>query len=442
MLKRFLASLLLLLLLSSPSQAALEFATGTLNIGTGAATTTYSVTGKAPATDAWKVVILWWGGRTETTDAVGETHIRPGIGVAVSATSRWAVTAQAEHGSGTTDTDRYHTSAAAVATLTIAGAVDLLADFVAFTADGFTLVIDDASAAALEVSYILLGGADLTNAETGILTLDTGTGVDDYTGETTFTPDFAIFAGNQAADPASAATNFRLSIGMATATAQNVLAINSQHGAGDSDTTSYIYTGEIFAILGAADTASDRASLSAFLADGFQINKIEGVTAWRVHWLALKGGQYAIGDFLTATDTNAFTEAHGMDVTPKGAMFFSANRAVSTADTPTAVLEWSVGASDGTINTAHYVREKDAAGTSDAFVAVSHDQVYLNADNSTTQVLEGEGHVNSIDGTNITLQMSDADPAQSFVRYVAFGSNAGAPPAGCTQYQNLMGVGC
>lgn len=138
-----------------------------------------------------------------------------------------------------------------------------------------------------------------------------------------------------------------------------------------------------------------------------------------MHYLALKGGSYAIGNFLTATDTTAFTEAHGMSVTPKGAMFFSANRVEDTQDIPTAHWEWSVGASDGTNNTAQYIRSKDAAGNADDFRAVEHNESYINASSATTQAIEGLGHVNSFDATNINLQMTDADPAASFVWYVA-----------------------
>jgi hypothetical protein len=400
---------------------ALEFATGTLLVDTGVATTEYTVTGK---TGTWKAVILYWSGRPETTDAAGETDIKPGLGVAVSSTSRWAITAQCDTGSAASVCDRGHTNAACVAVLDSAGAIVGLADFVAFTADGFTLVVDDAFPAALEVSYVLLGGADLTNVASGFINHGASTGDVDFSG-VGFQPDFLLLGSAViAADPPGVVNSSaaRLSIGAATASAQAVL---SNFAADLNDPTidsSYCRAGEVYGSQSTSNTnVSGRASFTSFLADGFRINFLEGPGSSRSHYLCLKGGTYTVGDFLTATDTNAFTEAHGAATTPKGAMFFSANRAASTQDAATAHWEWSVGASDGTLNNCQYTRDKDAAGTSDSFTAVSHDECYLNGSNDAAQVIEGEGHVTSFDATNINLDMTDADPVQSFVWYAAFG---------------------
>lgn len=399
---------------------AFEFATGTLNVGTGAASTNYSITGK---TGTWKAVILWTSGRAETTDASGETDIQAGIGVAVSTSSRWALATQSDHSPTTTATDRYHTDAACLAVLDIAGAVVGLLDFVSFNSDGATFVVDDAFPAAVEVSYILLGGSDLTDVATGQFALSTSLGNANYTGLTSFTPDFALFGSirQQTAPPVAAGNNI-LSIGMATAAAQYVLACLSSDAEPTSITSSYCRSGEIYAAPSGATAVDDRASFTSFLSDGFQINNLEGTAARRLFFLALKGGSYALGDFLSATDTTAYTEAHGMAVTPKGAMFLSANRAASTQDAATAHYEWSVGASDGSTNSCQYARDKDASGTADCFRAVSHDQCYQNASTVAAQAIEGEGHVNSFDASNINFQMTDADPAQSFIWYAAFGN--------------------
>src|SRR5690242_8752604 len=82
-----------------------EVAVGTLNIGTGAVNTTYSVTGKTPATGSWQAVVLFWSGQASTTDANGEADIKPGIGFACSSTDRRAVTGQCDHSPTTTATD-------------------------------------------------------------------------------------------------------------------------------------------------------------------------------------------------------------------------------------------------------------------------------------------------------------------------------------------------
>ena len=399
-----------------------EVAVGALNIGTGAVNTQYSVTGKTPASGSWKAVVLFWSGRTETTDASSEADIKPGFGVAVSSSARWAVTAQSDHSPTTMATDQYHTNAACVATLTIAGVVDGLADFVSFNSDGFTLIVDDAFSAALEVSYILLGGSDLTDAACGNFQMAAATGNTDYTGLTSFQPDFAIFAnrGGSAAPP-NASTEVQFTIGAATASGQALLAIANGDAIGTSETSSYCLSGECSGLDTQTGAVNHRASLTSFLSDGFRINRIEGTLQYYVHYLALKGGSYAIGSLTSATNTTAFTDAHGMSVTPKGGLFFSANRAESTADTGTADIEWSVGASDGTNNAAQYVRDKNASANADCFCAVEHNECYINGSSATTQAIEGLGHVNSFDSSNINFQMSDADPSGSFVWYALFG---------------------
>jgi hypothetical protein len=403
---------------------AFEFATGTLLVNTGVATTTYTVTGK---TGTWKAVILFWSGRPETTDAGGEGDVCHGFGAAVSSTSRWAYASVIDHGPTTVVTDRYHANTGCVIQLAVNGALVGLADFSAFTADGFTLVIDDAFPTAMEIGYVLLGGSDLTNVATGFVDLSASTGDVDHTG-VGFQPDFILAGGvGIAADPDGGTTNNLISIGAATSSAQAVMSVYSADNLGNAICSSYCRAGEIHATQATNNTTVFvRCSFTSFLADGFKINNLEAPGSRRLFYLALKGGTYTIGDFLTATDTNAFTEAHGMAVTPKGALFLSSNRAASTQDAATAHAEWSVGASDGTVNVCHYYRDKDAASTGDCFNAVSHDQCYLNADNGSGQALEGEGHVNSFDATNINLQMTDADPVQSFVWYAAFGNT----PAG------------
>ena len=422
----FLACLFTLASLSN-SLADFAYATGTINIGTGAIGTNYSVTGVSPSTGAWKAIKLTWSGRSETTDANSEQDIMPGIGVAVSPTSRWALTGQSDHSPTTTATDHYHTDVAVVALLDIAGAVSALADFVSFNSDGFTLVVDDVFPAALEVSYELYGGTDLTNVATGNFQLAATLGDSDYTGLTAFQPDFGLFVsvGTATAPPVSAVSN-QLSIGAATASSQALLAIGSIDNLATSLTQSYCRGGEIYAIISAtAGVINTRASFTSFLGDGFRINRLEGASQHYVFFLALKGGSYAVGNFTTATDLNNFTESVGF--VPKGMSFYSANRAQSTADIPTAHLEWSVGsAASSTSRAAQYVRDKDASANADCFSAVEHDEAYINASSAATQVIEGLMDVVSLTADPVTFVMDDADPVASFVWYVAFGDAPGA----------------
>ena len=395
---------------------------GVLTIDTGAAATQYSVTG---LTFTPKVVLLWWAGRPDTSDASGEADIQSGFGVAVSPTERWAQALCEDHAVATTASFRYHTQDACVAILDMTGAVVGVADFTSFNAGGFTLVIDDQFPAALRVSWLALGGSDLTGVKAGAFQLHaTETGDHDYTGLTSFTPDFGLFATSRVATaPPSGAGTYIFSLGVATALAQAVLSVQSNSGNATSDTASYCRTGEMFAAVSPSTlTCSIRASLTSFLTDGFRINTIEGPGANYIFFLALKGGSYEVGNFVTATDTTEFSE--GVSFQPKATLFASANRAESTADIGTTHIEQSLGAAAANGNqNAQYVRIKDGSADSDCFSAIEHDSMYINGDNSATQIIEGLGKVNSMSPSQMLLQMTDADPVASFVWYAAFGGN-------------------
>lgn len=407
----------------------MEVAVGTINLPS-ATTGNRSVTGKTPAAGSWQAVLFWWSGRAETIDASGEQTLQYGIGAATAATARWAITGQDSYTSNPTALRKYLTASGCIATL-LFDVLDGLVDFVQFNADGFTVNITDAFNANMEIGYMLIG--NITSAKAGTETCIASLGDGDYT-TAGFQPDFVLITGASGAYDTSL-TSSALSLGAATASNQGVLSVYMTDNVATTSTVANCFSGPAnntayevhnYALPG-VDANVARISFTQFVATGFRLNRLEGTGANPMLYLALKGGSYSIGDFLTATDTNAFTEAHGLGVTPKGILFFSANRAASTQNNSTTPMEWSVGASDGTNRICHYARSKDGNTGSDTFNAVEHDEVYINADNSATMVIEGLGDCNSVDGTNLNLQMDDADPVQSFVWYVAFGDTPGAP---------------
>jgi hypothetical protein len=399
-------------------------ATGVLSVNTGAVTTNYSVTGVSPSDGTWKAVLLWWSGRADVADAAGEQDIQPGFGAAVSSTGRWTATGQSDHSPTTTATDRYQSDAACVAVLDINGAVVGLADFVSFNSDGFTLVVDDQFPALVRVSYMLLGGTDLSDAAVGQFQLSAGTGLFDAVTSLGFQPDCAFFGSvvNGSSPPAATTENV-LSIGAAiSSAAQAVLSFRSDNGVGTSASRAYCRAGEIIA-QPQSGGVNPRVSFDSFLSNGFKLNQLESGGTQYVSYLALKGGTYKLGDFLTQTNTTAFTEATGLSAAPKGAMFFSACRAQDASDTSTTQATMSIGAAtSGSSRNAQAIQDKTASNNADCFSAIEHDAIYINPDVGTTQAIEGICDLNSFDANgDMTLQMDDADPAQSFVWYVAFG---------------------
>jgi hypothetical protein len=214
-----------------------------------------------------------------------------------------------------------------------------------------------------------------------------------------------------------------LSIGAAiSSAAQAVLSFRSDNGVGTSASRAYCRAGEIIA-QPQSGGVNPRVSFDSFLSNGFKLNQLESGGTQYVSYLALKGGTYKLGDFLTQTNTTAFTEATGLSAAPKGAMFFSACRAQDASDTSTTQATMSIGAAtSGSSRNAQAIQDKTASNNADCFSAIEHDAIYINPDVGTTQAIEGICDLNSFDANgDMTLQMDDADPAQSFVWYVAFG---------------------
>lgn len=409
-------------------------AVGSLNTTTGIAGSTVVVAGLGfqPV-----VVFFWWSGRTETIDAAGRaTHTR-GFGAAVSATDRRRANTLSQDTPTSMVTNRSQDDTECIAIATILDAVDGLMDLQSMDSGGFTLVVDDAFAASYRIHYLAVGGSDITNVTGSFFTKATITGNQDIT-SLAFQPDLVLlFGSGQTTMGGTVATDSRLYMGAFDAAGrQACYAGGSNDGAANAQTLSYANDVECFAQFDAAITVTnDRAQWVAMLANGFRINWIEntGATADDISFIALKGGGYYVGSVLTQTDTVTDIVASGFGFQPASALFVSSGKAKNVADTVTDDDEWSCGAFSDTANRAACaVADDDAAATAVVSTAIEHDEVYVNID-ATTGSVEGLMDIKSVDSGGFTCIMDDADPAQAFVWYVAFGPTAVAPAGGGEQ---------
>ena len=404
---------------------ALQSFVGSFNTGTGAATTTVVVTGVGFVP---KSIIFWWSGRSESTDTIGRaSHVR-GFGVANSATDRRAIVNKVVDAAANADTQRAHDNAACILSVSVAAAIDGQIDLQSMDADGFTLVVDDAMPLDLRVNFMALGGDSLTNVQSGQFQAATVTGNQDITG-VGFQPDFVMVFGIEYATAPPSATGYApFLIGAAVSSSQQgILVTASEDTVSTMDTFSYCTDDEFIANSSAEDTSIEtRADFVSFLSDGFRINWIEIIAGARYHhYLALKGGNYVVGNLLTQTDTVTDIVESGFGFQPSGAMFFSAGVAKSTNDVSSNNDRVSIGAFSG-------VSTRGAQGTLDEYnltdsevtTAIEFDEVYVNI--KTDSTIDGLMDVKSIDSDGFTMIMDDADPAQAFVWYIAFGAAAAA----------------
>jgi len=402
--------------------SAISAATGAFNIGTGVVGTTVPVTGVGFQPT---VVLFWWSGRVTSTDSAGTAHHQRGFGVAISTTDRRAICSGGEDAvaPGSYDSGAAHRADEAICSLTVAGGIDGLADLSSMDSDGFTMIIDDAFATNLRIHFLALGGSTLTNAATGMFTESGATGNQDIT-TVGFQPDAVIlFSAMIGADPPGVAVDSTMMVGFAAGTGNPndvVWAGGAQDSPATVQTQSYQLAGESIALFDAAVTLTDgRGEVDAWLSNGFSLNWNERAGSRRIHYLALKGGSYVVGDLLTLTTTGTIPES-GFGFSPKASLFLSHNKAQSTVDTVQAHDELSVGAfSSTTARGAQCVIDEDGVDPSDVGTAVEHDEVYCNL--STLMAIEGLMGIQSVDSGGFTLVMDDADPSASHVGYWSIG---------------------
>lgn len=406
---------------------------GSFNIGTGAATTTVAVTGVGFQPT---VVLFWWSGRTESTDANGSANARCGFGVGKSATERWAVSNYLEDAvAAATNTATRQNPAACINLSNSAGTgSDGAADVQTMDADGFTLIIDTQFTVDLRVSYLALGG-DHSNVAIGDLTPG-ATGSLSETG-LSFQPELVIFcSGGLAGVTATGGADAMLGIGAAAGATQEWTVLGF---ANDVSTNSgdYSYGDESIASTGVASGLQQRIEFTSFNADGFTVNVLEN-TGHGVFWVAVAGGQYFVGDRVTATNTSNFSQT-GVGFTPEALFVASVGRTESAQDTLAAAdMRMSIGAAtSSTERTAQAWSDDEGSDPSEVWTAIEHDALYIHGD--LADAVDGLMDLVSMDADGFTAVMDDADPAASFVGFVAFGANAAASSVPPTIFEFAVG---
>jgi hypothetical protein len=302
------------------------------------------------------------------------------------------------------------------------GTLDGILDFASMDADGFTLTVDDQFTQAYRISYLALGGTDLTNVYIGSKQQGATTGNYSVTG-VGFQPDALIIASFVATAEEAAVAQLSLTIGMATGSSnQGVVSGLSEDNAATSNTFGYGYDGEVFTNLTTTGTLTKRDTFVSFDSDGFTLNTLEGTGRFWYFFIALKGGQYKVGQLTTRTDGNDIAETEP-GFQPVAILFASANRALSTQDSSSAHLSISIGAATSTSNRAtQAVWDEDNLADSETSNANYDSAVYAFVKDDAIQALMD---IKSIDATGFTAVMDDTEPsAGAWVTYLAIGAAA------------------
>lgn len=296
-----------------------------------------------------KVIFFWTVGHSSATDAITNQTARVAFGVATSTTNRGSVGAISLHASAAIDggracDERYCLVVPQTNPSGLEGALDISA----IDSTSFTVIVDDQFPTTLRISYLAIGGSDITNAVVGAYNAPVATGNADIT-SLAFQPDFLLLFGastTATANGTSASRSF-INIGAASG-ASNQAVIEVGEGPENNATSqsrSYAYAGEIYAAMADTPTTiSSRASFVSFLSNGFRLNWLEAGAAYRVFYVAIEGGLWTVGDLLTQTDTSTQIVESGFGFAPSATMLFSHNMAQSTQDTVQNDARLSIGA--------------------------------------------------------------------------------------------------
>lgn len=369
-----------------------------------------------------KAIIFFWGGSLSATDEQASANTRFGMGFAVSSTDRGYQSSFIEDGAATMNTAVVSGRDGCIGT-SAAGAQDGRWDLVSMDTDGFTLIVDiDAPlASAVRVHALCIGGTDLTNAVGGQFNRTGATGNQSVTG-VGFQPDIVFFFSTGQGGPypdfdAAARWNFGAAI---SAAQQLTLWGFSEDATAASNTEKYMRFDECIFNEINAGFAHQRATFVSQDVDGFTINWLTGTNTHPHMYLALKGGEWLIGN--DATETSLITiPTTGYGFAPVGVMVLSHNAtAQSAADTPTAGMSISVGAADSPISRgSHLSDDGDGNATSDVEFGIQYDEIYQNI--TTGGGISGLMDVQSFDSDGVTFVMDDADPAAQVFGYIAMG---------------------
>lgn len=395
-----------------------------------AATTVYTISGLSFQP---KILIFYWNGlQSNSPTSAGSTAVnsRRGIGFAVSTSSRRAVSSFSQDAAAAAVCGTAVSNDCVACTIDGAAARTGLLDIDTITSDGFTLIVDDAAPVNLTVFWEAFGGDDITVAEIGDITEPAATGNVDYT-VTGFASDatdqVVMFAGVQstAALNTAVADDSGMYVGFATSgSVENniVVAGNSDDGSPAMDTDGYGLSGECLAMITVGGgNPNARAQLTQFGTDNFRLNWIaRGVTGRRSVFLAVKGGQWAVGALtIDASTLNATTTESGLVFNPNGLMCISRLNIEQTAGTAAADDTISIG-SAWNVFSSHAMSETDTDAVTDSAIgtALNYSAVAVARQNGIViDVLQ----VNA-DGFRLIVEANTGGVANTWIGYLAFAS--------------------
>ena len=374
-----------------------------------------------------KVLIFRWTRRTESGDASGRQTWDQGVGFCAGTTKQTCVYSACEDNVADSNAFSAYSSIAMIGAVTPGGVSQGLMALQSFESDGFIMVINEKFENDMRVSCLALGGDDITDTAIGRENLGSGTGPFVVTAPG-FQGDVALFLccmSNSSSASGTFGSGAFFSFGAATAAgSEGVTCFGVDDGPSTGKGSSYQRGDECIAGIAANESSVQlRVSFTSWDVNGFTLNKDEmTATNRRFHYLVIKGGSYLVSNFLTATDTDPFSQT-GVGYKSSSVLFAGCGRAESSPDSHSGDAELSIGfAASPTERSAQYAYSDNGPATTEVFTAIEHDEVYLSSD--IAESIDRRMDLTAMGSDGFTNVMCGSDLSASFVMYLASGPAA------------------
>lgn len=366
-----------------------------------------------------------------SSQAVSE---RRGIGFASSATDRRSVGTFSGDNLADSDCGSVAVNDCVVVTVTGAGAIDGKLDISTFDANGFTLIVDDATPANLTIFYEVWGGDDIQTVTIGDIAEPAATGNQNYTA-TGFTStnvvndQVVMLAGVQstAAVNTGQANDSGLYAGFTTgtATANNIVVLgNADDASATMDTDGYARAGDCLAMIVVAGGNPDaRAILQSFGTDQFTLNWTNRATTNRRSiYMAIKGGGWQVGSYTIRQDSGRTAAVTGLPFYLRGISMIGARKTQSAAGTASTQDSIGFGTASGlTSRQTMAVLDEDATASSEIDVAIEYNSLLVFP--SAAGGFQARHNLNAWvpDGFTTIVEIDAGGPENEWHGYLSFG---------------------
>lgn len=290
-----------------------------------------------------------------------------------------------------------------------------------YDADGFTLTYENNDSNAVDISYMAIGGSDITDAEHGIFTLDTSTGSQSVSALSN--ADFCMIICTRNAVNGHLG-DMGCSLGFATSsTARWSSWWGAHNGDTTTDTAKIASASHIIQIYNPDGQGADAlVDFDGFTGSGFDLDISDAPAAgYFCKYLLIKGGQWQVGNGTGKSSTG--TKAYTTSFEPVG--LFSNIISDTSLDNMTAHSRVCFGFSDGEAGRAISHHSTDGGGTSDTHQIHESDEIQSLSHAGKSLLVES--HVDSFNATDFTLDYTN-DATYVFGWFVVGSEEAGTTP--------------